>query len=84
VVGDPAHSRGLDRDEHCGPFQPRLCNDSMILCIVSGAKKEWPKKWKQKDVFKCLNCFLPLSEHPNGVASLGKNVNGKLISKRCA
>jgi len=23
LVGDPAHSRGLDLDEHCGPFQPR-------------------------------------------------------------
>ena len=23
VVGDPAHSRGLKLDEHCGPFQPR-------------------------------------------------------------
>jgi len=24
LVGDPAHSRGLELDEHCGPFQPRL------------------------------------------------------------
>jgi len=23
VVGDPAHSRGLKQDDHCGPFQPR-------------------------------------------------------------
>ena len=23
LVGDPAHSRGLERDEHCAPFQPR-------------------------------------------------------------
>jgi len=23
VVGDPAHSRGLELDEHCGPLQPR-------------------------------------------------------------
>ena len=23
VVGDPAHSRGLKRDDHCGPFQDR-------------------------------------------------------------
>ena len=23
VVGDPAHSRGLELDDHCGPFQPR-------------------------------------------------------------
>jgi len=31
VVGDPAHSRGLKLDEHCGPFQPRPFYDSMIL-----------------------------------------------------
>ena len=31
VVGDPAHSRGLELDEHCGPFQPRPFYDSMIL-----------------------------------------------------
>jgi len=23
LIGDPAHSRGLKLDEHCGPFQPR-------------------------------------------------------------
>jgi len=32
VVGDPAHSRGLKLDDHCGPFQPRpfydlFCSD---------------------------------------------------------
>ena len=31
LVGDPAHSRGLERDEHCGPFQPRPFCDSVIL-----------------------------------------------------
>ena len=30
VVCDPAHSRGLKPDEHCGPFQPRPFYDSMI------------------------------------------------------
>ena len=29
LVGDPAHSRGLELDEHCGPFQPRPFCDSM-------------------------------------------------------
>jgi len=29
VVGDPAHSRGLELDDHCGPFQPRPFYDSM-------------------------------------------------------
>jgi len=23
VVGDPAHGKGLEPDDHCGPFQPR-------------------------------------------------------------
>ena len=31
VVGDPAHSRGLELHEHCGPFQPRPFYDSVIL-----------------------------------------------------
>ena len=29
LVGDPAHSRGLKPDDHCGPFQPRPFCDSM-------------------------------------------------------
>jgi len=31
VVGDPACSRGLKPDDHCGPFQPRPFCDSVIL-----------------------------------------------------
>ena len=31
LVGDPAHSRGLELDEHCSPFQARLFYDSVIL-----------------------------------------------------
>ena len=31
LVGDPAHSRGLEPDEHCGPFQPRAFCDSTIV-----------------------------------------------------
>jgi len=30
LVGDPAHSRGLELNEHCGPFQPRPFYDSVI------------------------------------------------------
>ena len=33
VVGDPAYSRGLELDEHCGPFQPRPFYDSMIMIL---------------------------------------------------
>jgi len=31
LVGDPAHSRGLELDEHCGPLQPRPFCDAMIF-----------------------------------------------------
>ena len=31
VVGDPAHSRRLELDEHCGSLRPRPFYDSMIL-----------------------------------------------------
>jgi len=31
VVGNPAHSRGLKLDEHCGPFQPRPFYDPSNL-----------------------------------------------------
>jgi len=30
VVGHPAHSRGLELHEHCGPFQPRPFYESMM------------------------------------------------------
>ena len=30
AVGDPAHSRGLKLDDHCGPFQPRPFYDPLI------------------------------------------------------
>ena len=31
IVGDTAHSRGLELDDHCGPFQHRLFYDSKCL-----------------------------------------------------
>ena len=34
MVGDPAHSRELNLDGHCGPFQPRPFYDSMLLFII--------------------------------------------------
>ena len=34
VVGNPAHSRGLELDEHCGPFQPRPFYDSMFYMLT--------------------------------------------------
>ena len=40
VVGDPAHSRGLEGDDHCGPFQPRPSYDSMNYCKVAGSDSQ--------------------------------------------
>ena len=34
VVGDPAHSRGLELYDHCGSFQPRPFCDSMIWALI--------------------------------------------------
>jgi len=34
VVGDPTHSRGLELDEHCGPFQPGPFYDSMSYRMI--------------------------------------------------
>ena len=31
---DPAHSRGLELDEHCGPFQPRPSYDAMMISLA--------------------------------------------------
>ena len=31
LVGNPAHNRGVETDDHCGLFQPRPFYDSMIL-----------------------------------------------------
>ena len=35
LVGDPAHSRGLELHEHCGPFQPRPFYDLFLLGQMS-------------------------------------------------
>ena len=43
VVGDPAHSRGLELDEHCGPLQPRPFYDSIFIQSLS-LKKEREKQ----------------------------------------
>ena len=34
LVGDPAHSRGLELHDHCGPFQPRPSYDSVVCLSV--------------------------------------------------
>ena len=44
VVGDPAHSRGLKLDDHCGPFQPRPSYDfSKMLSALHLATQCWPR-----------------------------------------
>ena len=34
LVGDPAHSRGLELADHCGPFQLRPFYDSMMMILI--------------------------------------------------
>ena len=43
VVGDPAHSRGLELDDHRGPFQPRPFCSSMIFfpLLILHLKMKW-------------------------------------------
>jgi len=49
LVGDPAHSRGWELREHCGPFQPRPFCDSVMIFLLSTA------------AFSCISCntFFP-------------------------
>ena len=53
LVGDPAHSRGLKSDDHCGPFQPRPFYDSnmncVLACCITGKKKKKKKQPKNSD-----------------------------------
>ena len=51
MVGDPAHSRGLKLDEHCGPFQPRPFCDSVVFVLVAPGLNGFQ-----------LPCFPPLAE----------------------
>ena len=41
VVGNPAHSRGLKLNDHCGPFQPRPFYDPTIPKKVAGGIQSW-------------------------------------------
>jgi len=53
VVGDPAHSRGLKLDDHCGPFQPRPFCDSMNMLLhwepalssIQKHRHHWEETW---------------------------------------
>ena len=40
LVGDSAHSRGLELDEHCGPFQSRPFYGSMTIWSGRGGRKD--------------------------------------------
>ena len=58
LVGDPAHSRGLDLDEHCAPFQPRPFYGSIIPVLASALlfkrnRFRTPTQHKSKAVADC-------------------------------
>ena len=38
MPGDPAHSRGLKLDDHCGPFQSRPSYDSVMIALYNYLK----------------------------------------------
>jgi len=40
LVGDPAHSRGLELDDHCGPFQPRPFCGSVTFYLKGNSAKQ--------------------------------------------
>jgi len=43
LVGDPAHSRGLEPDHHCGPFQPSpFCDSMMMWAELDTVFQIWP------------------------------------------
>ena len=68
LVGDPAHSRGLEPDEHRGPFQPRPFYDSKGL-VAWGTSGNW--SISGKGLFSChaLHQFLScLGSAPQGTA----------------
>jgi len=58
VVGDPAHSRGLELDDYCGPFQPRPLYDAMIYEHSRALSVTTPTSSEHKTVPK-TPCLLP-------------------------
>ena len=61
LVGDPAHSRALELDEHCGPFQPRPFYDSVIQWAEICANPTWIMWYLDAYMSKVLgsneNCY---------------------------
>jgi len=53
MVGDPAHSRGLKLNDHCGPFQPRPFCDSMTSPHIL----EWVRLYQSGADGKALFSF---------------------------
>jgi len=51
VVGDPAHSRELKLNDHCGPFQPRPFYDSMIRSWDYQCTPRREKNWILKSIW---------------------------------
>jgi len=45
VLADPAHSRGLELNDHCGPFQPRPFYDPMSFSFSSSSSTCRPSEF---------------------------------------
>ena len=80
VVGNPAHSRGLKLDEHCGPFQPRPSYVSMFLSTPS--KQFWNTS---RDNPRCWQGFpvLMQTQHCPGLLTRGMSCFRWLPQKHC-
>ena len=67
VVGNPAHSKGLELDDHCGPFQPRPFYGSMILQIenlLSGTCKLGGTRQRQLWASELWSSFAAQHQYP--------------------
>ena len=95
-VGDPAHSRGLKLDDHCGPLQPRpFCGSTaqqMHTPKVRGSDLSGPLlhsslvKKQSNFVSSLVNCF-GNSEGSTNIAPSCSSFNAplyaKLLLKQC-
>jgi len=52
LVGDPAHNRGLEVDEHCGPFQPRSFYAIPFRKPWAKAQGDMQNTYKESDASK--------------------------------
>ena len=70
VVGDPAHSKGLKLDDHCGPFQPRPFYDSMNPQWALAASNNLLQREECMEILKSSVIFPHMAIMPPSVSWL--------------